>query len=254
MSKPSAVRIPILMYHQVDELSHPKEPMRGLVVSPRQFASHMGMLKRLGYTGLSMAALEPFLMGKTPCPSKLVGITFDDGYQNNLVHAMPVLQAQGFSATCYMVSGLIGKTNAWDNPNGVPAKPLMTADELRRWQAGGQDVGSHTRTHADLQSLAATNLAEEIAGSRADLQAILGNDAARHFCYPFGRYNAACVQAAADAGYLTATTTLRARASLQDPLLELPRVLVSRTTTSLMLAVKLMTGYEDRRRAKDASY
>ena len=38
----------------------------------------------------------------------VVGITLDDGYLNNLTHAAPLLERHGFSATCYVVSQLIG--------------------------------------------------------------------------------------------------------------------------------------------------
>ena len=240
-------RIPILMYHQVDELTHPKEPMRGLVVSPSRFEAHMKMLKRLGYRGLSMRELAPYwLQGKTT-PKHVFGITFDDGYQNNLTNALPVLQACGFTATCYMVSGLIGKTNAWDNPAGVPGKALMNADELRKWAAAGQDVGSHTQSHADLSALPPQAQLQEIVQSKHALEAVVGTGEVRHFCYPYGRYTAQSVDLVAEAGYQTATTTARARATLADSPLELPRILVSRTTPTLMLAAKVLTGYEDRR-------
>jgi len=75
----------------------------------------------------------------------------------------------------------------------------------------------------------------------------------RHFCYPYGLYDATTVDAVQAAGYVTATTTARGRvavgASLRSPLrpLELPRVLVSRSTTFLHLLLKCFTRYEDRR-------
>ncbi len=241
-------RFPILMYHQVDQLSHPKEPMRGMVVSPDMFAAHMGLIKRLGFKGLSMRELLPYLQGKRHTRQKLVGITFDDGYLNNLTQAMPVLDAHGFTATCYMVSALIGKTNAWDHPPGVPGKPLMNVAQARQWVTHGHDVGSHTRHHLDLSACDGESLTDELAGSRAELRLALGSDCAEHFCYPYGRYNPAALRAVQAAGYLSATTTQRARVTTASALHELPRVLVSRTTGRLMLAAKLLTRYEDRRR------
>jgi peptidoglycan/xylan/chitin deacetylase (PgdA/CDA1 family) len=245
------MRIPILMYHQVDELSHPKEPMRGMVVSPSAFEAHMHTLRRLGFHGLSLAELEPYVQGQKTSRAKLCAITFDDGYRNNLTHALPLLRALGFSATCYVVSQKIGQTNAWDQPEGVVGKPLMNAQELRQWMSAGQDIGSHSATHASLPSCSAAALAEEVAGSRQQLQTQFGSDAARHFCYPYGHHNTAVVQAVREAGYTSATTTVRARAVWgADDALTLPRVLVSRTTGRIMLAAKLITAYEDRRRGR----
>ena len=56
--------IPILMYHQIDVPPPSGTPLRGLVVSPDSFARQMWLLKCLGYRGLSMRDLEPYLEGK----------------------------------------------------------------------------------------------------------------------------------------------------------------------------------------------
>ena len=69
--------IPILMYHQIDEPPARGTPLRGLVVSPRSFAWQMNMLRILGFRGLSMRDLEPYLLGQKQ--GRVVGITFDDG-------------------------------------------------------------------------------------------------------------------------------------------------------------------------------
>src|SRR5450830_633760 len=105
-------QIPILMYHQVDVEPPKGSPMRGLVVSPGTFAKHMWALHALGYRGLSMTGLEPHLRGEKQ--GRVFGITFDDGYANNLHRALPVLQRYGFSSTCYVVADLIGQYNRWD--------------------------------------------------------------------------------------------------------------------------------------------
>lgn len=109
--------IPILTYHQVEAPPVRGTPYRSLVVSPGAFARQMGLLRLLGYRGLSMSALLPYLRGEAV--GKVVGITLDDGYVNNLEHALPVLRHNGFSATCYIVSGQVGGTNAWDAAKGV---------------------------------------------------------------------------------------------------------------------------------------
>ena len=49
----------------------------------------------------------------------MVGLTFDDGYADNVEEGLPLLRELGFTATCYVTSGHLGGFNAWD------------ADELR---------------------------------------------------------------------------------------------------------------------------
>jgi peptidoglycan/xylan/chitin deacetylase (PgdA/CDA1 family) len=238
------MQIPILTYHQIDETPPYGTPFRSLVVSPASFARQMAWLRLLGYQGLSMSALLPYLQGKKT--GKVVGITLDDGYRNNLDHALPVLHKNGFSSTCYMVSGQLGGTNVWDAALGVPAQPLMNKQQLRAWVAGGQEVGSHTCNHVDLSVTPTVQVSHELANSRQTLENLLDTPV-QHFCYPYGRFLPEHLLAVRNAGYLTATTTQRSRVSAADDVLSLPRVPVLRSTTLAVLWLKLATAYEDRR-------
>lgn len=233
--------IPILTYHQIASSPVKGTPYRSLVVSPELFAAHMRMLQLLGYQGMSMGQLLPYLRGEKQ--GKVVGITFDDGYQNNLVHAMPVLRKLGFGATCYVVSDLIGKSNEWDQSAGVPQVPLMTRDELLQWISAGLEVGAHTCLHAHLPALQEDHAWQEIHGSRCGLETLLGVPV-QHFCYPYGEYSERDVSLVQRARFLTATTTQRGRARTGDALLELKRIPVLRRTHRLLLAWKLLTAYE----------
>lgn len=56
--------IPILMYHQVDVPPKKGAPFRSLIVHPKRFRSQMRWLKRLGYTGLSMREIMPYVRGE----------------------------------------------------------------------------------------------------------------------------------------------------------------------------------------------
>ena len=241
MSRP----IPILMYHQIDASPPKGTPLRGLTVTPQRFARQMALLRVLGYRGLSMTELEPYLRGEQT--GKVVGITFDDGYQNNLTQALPILQRNGFSATCYAVSDPTEGRNAWDDDIGVPSKPLLTPGQMREWVQAGMDLGAHTRHHADLTTLAPAQAWDEIAGCKQALQDITGREV-RHFCYPYGRYRAEHVKAVQDAGYITSTTTQRGRVRSGDDLFELPRVLIAHSNHLLLFWAKTLHTYEDRYR------
>lgn len=235
--------IPILVYHQI-ALAPPKgTPYRSLCVAPDAFARQMALLRLLGWQGLSMSALMPYLRGERR--GRVFGITLDDGYRNNLTHALPVLQRHGFSSTCYAVSQLLGQSNVWDHALGIPPSPLMTASELQAWVAGGQEVGSHTRHHVRLPELPDAEAQDEIERSRRELEQTCGVPV-RHFCYPYGAWlpqHEAQVRAAA---YESATLTVRGRCLGGERLEALPRVPVVRSTSLPMLLVKMMTSYEDR--------
>ena len=237
--------IPILVYHQIDEAPPKGSPFRSLYVAPGAFARQMAFLKLLGYTGLSMDDLLPYLKGEKE--GKVVGITFDDGYQNNVANALPVLKKQRFSSTCYAVSGLLGQTNSWDKHLGIAQAPLMTETDVRQWVAGGQEIGSHTHQHIDLLSAEDTACRADIALGKTSLEAVAGRSV-DHFCFPYGRYETKHAVMAAEAGFKTATTTQRGHCHAQTDLLELPRVPVVRSTSLPVFWLKIATAYEDRRK------
>ncbi len=239
------VAIPILMYHQVDTVPPSGTPLRGLTVSPAAFARQMRLLKWLGYRGLSLTALLPYLNGERQ--GKVVGITFDDGYLNNHTHALPALRAVGFSATCYAVSARPGGINDWDTGIGVAQKPLMDVPHWREWLSAGMEIGAHTRHHADLTTLSDDEAHDEIAGAKRELEERYGVEIA-HFCYPYGRYSVRDKALVAAAGYTTATTTHRGRAHSGDDPLLLPRAMVANGTWPWHLWQKVATAYEDKRR------
>ena len=242
------MKIPVLMYHQIEEHAPKGTPLRGLVVRPKTFARHMALMHLLGYRGLSMGELMPYLRGEKQ--GKVFGITFDDGYENNLRNALPVLQRHGFTATCYAVSAALGKTNAWDAALGINQVPLMNAQQLQQWRAGGQEVGCHSQNHVRLTGLKPEELHLEVVDSHQQLESQLqGTAAIAHFCYPYGACDAAATEAVRAAGYLSATTTVRGRLDTAQPhdLLLIPRVLMSRSSTWLHLLLKCFTRYEDRR-------
>jgi peptidoglycan/xylan/chitin deacetylase (PgdA/CDA1 family) len=115
-----------------------------------------------------------------------LAITFDDGYHDNFVNAMPVLEALSLPATFFVVSDWIGTDVVpwWDREAGV-RHPLMTWDEVDALQRKGFEIGAHTRTHVDLGRTGGSQAWEEIAGARRILEQRFGAPV-ELFAYPFG--------------------------------------------------------------------
>ncbi|WP_322997374.1 polysaccharide deacetylase family protein [Castellaniella sp.] len=237
--------IPILMYHQIDQPQPRGTPYRGLTVHPRDFRRQMFWLRRLGYRGLSMSQLMPYLTGEKR--GKVFGITFDDGYQNVLDHAVPVLEDCGFHATNYFVVRQLGGSNVWDHAEGVPSAALMGTAGLRAWVDAGHEVGSHTLNHPVLPRLSPQLAINEIRDSRDALEQISGSPVTA-FCYPYGKYTPALAEQVQAAGYLSATTTARGLARVPDHAYALPRVAVMRSTLLVRFLQKCLTPLEDRKR------
>jgi len=236
--------IPILTYHQLDAPPRKGTPYRGLTVAPATFSRHMRLLEALGYRGLSMRDLLPYLRGKKQ--GRVFGLTFDDGFRNVLQHALPVLSDTGFTATNYIVAGQVDGSNVWDLDKGVPPAKLMNRDEIVAWASAGHEVGSHTLDHVDLKQCGEAAAQRQLAGSKAALEDLTGVSVDA-FCFPYGYYLPEQCTLAQASGYATATTTRRGRASAGDGLFELPRVPVVRSTNFFSLAIKMFSGREDRR-------
>jgi peptidoglycan/xylan/chitin deacetylase (PgdA/CDA1 family) len=184
----------VLMYHSVEEVAvDPHE----LCLTPGKFAEQMTWLAVHGLRGVSMRELVAAV--RTGRERGLVGLTFDDGYVNVLDTAVPELQRRGFTATMFIISDLLGKTNEWEEP-GTPVWPLMSSDQVIKVAAAGMEIGSHTATHPRLRGIAADRLRQEVAGSRSRLTDLLG-EPVQGFAYPYGSMDAAARQAVRDAGY-----------------------------------------------------
>jgi peptidoglycan/xylan/chitin deacetylase (PgdA/CDA1 family) len=204
----------------------------------------MWLLRLLGYQGLSMSAAMPYLRGEKK--GRVAAITFDDGYVDTLENALPILQKNGFGATCYIISQRTGQYNDWDAKALNVRKSLMNDDQVLAWHAAGMEVGAHSRTHPRLTDCSDMVLKNEIGGCKADLETLTGNPVTQ-FCYPYGDLDERISKAVRSAGFEAATTTKRGRAQVSDDPLLYRRILVSGSTLPHLFLVKLLSSYEDSR-------
>ena len=230
----------ILMYHAV--CPPPNNPNE-IFTSPKLFQAQMHYLKRRNLRGVSMRELRR--AESTGNAKNLVGLTFDDGYDDFLQNALPVLERFGFSATVFVVGGMLGEKNNWEfRYNPRPQMKLLGVGGIREISARGIEVGSHSMTHAKLSGLGPESLEEEVSGSRQVLSEVLGK-AVDGFCYPYGAIDSASVQAVRKARYAYACATfVRVERNAYD----LPRVTVAEDNL-LRFAMKLRI-YSQYARAK----
>ena len=190
---PGAHTPPVLMYHSISPSVLP-DPHR-VRVHPVRLEEHLRLIRRLGLRGVSVAEL--LRAGETGRAARLIGLTFDDGYADFAEYAAPLLARYGMTASVYVLPGLLGGENEWDDG---PRLRLMDADQVRAVAVAGHEVGSHTFTHMRLPGADAGSLTAEIADSRRVLQDLLKRPVPG-FCYPYGSFDAAAVDAVRAAGY-----------------------------------------------------
>jgi peptidoglycan/xylan/chitin deacetylase (PgdA/CDA1 family) len=94
----------VLLYHRVTTLASDPEM---LAVTPDNFRSHMKFLKE-------RVPLVRFDEEWTKFSRPAVAITFDDGYADNALEALPILEEVGVPATFFVSTGTIGTaTEFW---------------------------------------------------------------------------------------------------------------------------------------------
>jgi peptidoglycan/xylan/chitin deacetylase (PgdA/CDA1 family) len=218
-------KIQILMYHQVGNFPA-MSTHRATYCDHRRFAIQMRYLKWAGYQVLSMSEAVLCLTNLKAVPKNAVVLTFDDAYENFYEYALPQLQRYDFPATVYAISGMLGKNASWLSEDGHDPAPLMGAARLRELHSYGIEIGSHSASHLRLAGLDTAKLRAEVTDSKRMLEDALGHRVV-HFCYPYGSHDLRTMHAAAEAGYLSATTCERAPATPANDPLALPRKAVA---------------------------
>jgi peptidoglycan/xylan/chitin deacetylase (PgdA/CDA1 family) len=124
-----------------------------------------------------------------------------------------------------------------------PYAPL-TWDQIRAMDARLVEYGAQTRTHPILSHCSDQELRDEIAGSKAHLEARLGR-AVPCFCYPNGRaqdYDDRAVAAVRDAGFAAAVTAEGALVWSDTDIYRLPRLPTSSDEGHFRSAVNGLDG------------
>lgn len=216
--------IPVFLYHAI--MDDPPEWIAEFTVTPKAFAAHLDAIADSGRTPVTMSALADGLAGRAPLPPRPVLLTFDDGFADLPGPTADVLAGRELPATAYLTTGAIA-------PGGrslLPPAPMMTLDEAKRLEEAGMEIGSHTVTHAQLDTLDARRLRAELLDSKAVLEDALGHRVP-HLAYPHG-YNSPRVRAmAARAGYETAAAVRHALSSDRDERYRIARLIVRRGHT-----------------------
>jgi peptidoglycan/xylan/chitin deacetylase (PgdA/CDA1 family) len=137
----------ILFYHRIAE--GVDDPFK-LCVSPANFAAHLDEIGRYGelstLADLTLPSLRPRII-----------VTFDDGYSDNLINAVPIAERKGVPVTIFVTSGLLGNHNGfwWDRLGALlSARPPAIKEITLPSPEGPVHVGlGSIRRRKDLQSV-----------------------------------------------------------------------------------------------------
>jgi peptidoglycan/xylan/chitin deacetylase (PgdA/CDA1 family) len=219
--------LPILVYHIVGDVpADARFPCN--YVRPDQFEAQLRLLRCAGFDSISFGEYLNYRAGRGSLPARPIIITFDDGHRASLDVAAPLLERFGFNATVFVVTELLGQTNAWDTDERQ--EPLLSPGEIRTWADRGIQFESHTATHCRLPVQSSDTLLRELTDSRRSLESILDRPVSV-ISYPWGDCNEETLHFAKEAGYEAGVIVRRRTNFDHTPLLELRRIGVNCTTS-----------------------
>jgi peptidoglycan/xylan/chitin deacetylase (PgdA/CDA1 family) len=221
--RPYTGPVPILEYHVLGP-PPPEAPYPELFVERSDFRAQLGWLARHGYQAVTLEQVERAWYQGGRLPPKPVVLSFDDGYRPQFTFALPALRRHGWAGVLNL------KAEGSD----------LYHSDVETMIRAGWELAAHTIHHLDLTELSASQLREEVAGSRAILRREYGVPV-RDFCYPAGRFDPTVVAAVEAGGYAGATTEVPGYASRGSPY-ELDRFEILRSSGVAGLAAALRSG------------
>jgi len=192
-------RARILVYHSIS-----KDPLNPFSVSPEDFDEQMRFLSQ-EYNVISLEELVACIRNEErEIPANSVVITLDDGFEDNYVHAYPILKKYGVPATIFVIVERLEPSGAPRPEGGEQESGLyLSWDQVVEMSENGITFGSHTLTHPWLTKVTPEEARREIVESKAHLEQRLGRPV-RLFAYPGGRacdFNQGIKGIVAESGY-----------------------------------------------------
>ena len=136
---------PILTYHLVDPSFY-----WGITrITPQLFEAQMNYLAETGY---ECVTVQEALTSHSP-KTRQICITFDDSYESVYEYAFPILEQYNFTATVFVITDYIGRTNAWDYLIGNNKRKHMNWAQLRTLHDAKWEIASHSTSHSYLARL-----------------------------------------------------------------------------------------------------
>lgn len=206
-------RIPVLNYHHV----HDGEDSF-LRTRPKLFRTQMEILLEQGYRPI--VPDELIALRGQQVDERLVLVSFDDAYVDFRDCALPILDDLSIPATVFVPVDHIGKSNDWDDIAWGPHQHLSLV-ELRQLRDAGVVLASHSKRHIPLMKVDDEELRTELAGSRRELESLLGIKVPT-FAYPGGNVDQRIRDMTAEFYDLGFATDVDADGSHCDPFL-IPR-------------------------------
>lgn len=230
-SLPLPGTIPILMYHSIGSKQEAKD--QKYFVSRESFEAQMHFLKLFGYRVISIDEYAKIVLGEQPAKGREILITFDDANKTFSKEAWPILQRYGFPVALFLVSESVKQQ----------VNNSMTESEIKEILMSGRvRLGSNSKTHPSLPEMTETQMGQEIAISKKDLEALFAMPI-RYFSYPNGDLDGRSISIVKNSGYrLGFTTSYHKLEDLQETPYSITRLNISQSSDNPIVFWVKVTG------------
>ncbi len=231
VAKVQELHVPILMYHHVGFLPLDADSLRlDLTVSSPIFEEQLDWLSKRGYSSVTLEQVYLATQKQFVLPSKPIVFTFDDGYLDVFINAVPLLIKYNFVGSFAVVPGFFGQDD------------YTTWELVELANRQGMEIVSHTQTHFDGTNakFSPQFIRQNLEQSLVELDGHLGS-VPRILVYPYGHYTDEYIRMAKQIGFVMGLTTNYGQYVHADTLMTTPRVRVH-GSESLAKFVEVLTG------------
>jgi peptidoglycan/xylan/chitin deacetylase (PgdA/CDA1 family) len=175
------VPVAVLFYHRVSDIQ--STPW---TIGVSQFKRHLDWLQK-NFEIVSLEEAQRRIRSGINT-QQTVAITFDDGYGENTITALPELVNRQIPASYFLSTNFLDSGQSFPHDIALGYHfPPHTWDELRQFVGTCIEFGGHTKSHGDVGQLSdADILYEELIGGIRRMEQELGTTC-RYFAFPYGK-------------------------------------------------------------------
>jgi peptidoglycan/xylan/chitin deacetylase (PgdA/CDA1 family) len=240
----------ILTYHRVAEKT-PGIPAPTWNTTPEQIHSQLTGLLRRGFSAWSLSAVLRARREARALPPRVFVVTFDDGYENNFLNALPILESLGVPATIYLATSFVDSSSKFPFDDWCASgsrlappsswRPLASRQCRQLLESGLIELGTHTHTHRKLMD-DPEEFRKDLTVSVEFLREHFGVEQTT-LAFPHGICTPAMIEVARQVGLASALSTRPHLNSLNSDPLQWGRFNVESHDTAATLAGKLSGWY-----------
>ena len=212
-------RVPVLLYHSVgDDTSGPLGPY---TTSVADFRDQMAWIADEGFTTLTVREYAVMLTGRRSVPERPLVITFDDGFDDFVHNALPVLRSYSHACTMFVTTAATWR----QRPRALGGRATMSWSQVAALPESGVEVGAHSHEHLQLDLLPSRTVTSQLRTCK-DLLEQATQDEVTSFAYPHGYNRGTTRRLVEKSGFSSACAVKNRVSHLEDDRWSLARIML----------------------------